>query len=172
MRIELIIVAAFAACVAGCGGYGERYPSYEAIVAQYAPAGPYAGEPLDAGSAPDCVYPSCPCPRLFYDAHWVYYCEGRWVYWQHDGWYWYPFFYVYYVGDVPYVVDGSVRHITDHPLAVSPGGGGSPWPADAPPPDATRSSRGGAEPRREPAAPATRSVSESSSGSHRSPSRR
>ena len=172
MRIEPIIAAAFAACAAACGGYGERYPSYEAVVAQYAPPGPYAGEPLDAGSAPDCVYPSCPCPRLFYDAHWVYYCDGRWVYWQHDCWYWYPIFYVYYVGGSPYVVDGPVRHITDHPIAGPPVGGGSTWSADALAPSAPQPSRSGTETRPEPAAPATRASSDSGEGSHRSPSRR
>jgi hypothetical protein len=164
MRIELVIVAAFAACTAACGGYGERYPSYEAIVAQYVPSGPYAGEPLDAGSAPDCVYPSCPCPRLWYDAHWVYYCDGRWVYWHSDCWYWYPVFYVSYVGGVAYVVDGPFRHITDHPLAGPPGGGGSPWSANPFSPDAPRRSRDGAETRPERAAPATRPSSDSSSG--------
>jgi len=172
MRIERIIVAALAACTAACGGTTERYPSYEAIVAQYVPSGPYAGEPLDAGSAPDCVYPSCTCPRLFYDAHWVYYCDGRWVYWHQDCWYWYPVFYVYYVGGVAYVVDGPIRHITDHPLAGSPGGGGATLSADAFAPDAPPRSQDRTETHPERSASPTRSSSDSSTGSRRSPGRR
>jgi hypothetical protein len=172
MRIEHVIVAVFTASAAACGGVPERYPSYDAIVAQYVPPGPYAGEPLDAGSAPDCVYPSCPCPRLWYDAHWVYYCDGRWVYWHHDCWYWYPVFYVSYAGGVPYVVDGPVRHITDHPIAGAHGGGGSPWSADALAPDAPPRSRSAADPPSQRATPPARGSSDAGGGSHRSPGRR
>jgi hypothetical protein len=129
MRIEHIAVAASAIAIVACGGYSERYPSYEAIVAQYLPPGPYAGTPLDASNAPDCAYPECPCPRLWYDAHWVYYCDGRWVYWLDDGWYWYPVFYVSYMDGVAYVIDGPVRHITDHPVesGQEDDGGSSQW---------------------------------------------
>lgn len=168
MRFEHATLAALAALASACGGYGERYPSYEAIVAQYAPAGPFEGEPLDAASAPDCVPPACPCPRLWYDAHWVYYCDGSWVYWHDDFWYHYPYFYVYYVAGVPYVVDGPTRHITKHAPSGGHGFGEATWPTGGGGPDASQEAHRDFEP----AAPAPDRPSKGSQGPTRSPPRR
>jgi len=113
---------ATAAAIASCGpSYQGSYPSYEAVISQYVPPGTYRGVVLeDAAHYPPGPY--CDCPRVWYDDHWVYYYHGRWIYWHHDCWYWYPVFYVYYWGGLPYVYVGPARSIHQ---ADSPGGSGA-----------------------------------------------
>jgi hypothetical protein len=121
-----LAIAAVLAAAAGCGPARQGgYPSYDAVVSQYVPAGPYQGEPL-ADGLPRPEGGSCDCPRVWYDDHWVYYYEGRWLYWHHGYWYTYPYFYVYYWGGLPYVYSGphyGIRH--------AGGSGGNPPPPPA-----------------------------------------
>ena len=114
MRLALAI-AALAPLAASCGGYGERYPSYDAIVSQYAGADQLRREPIAPGDAPECEAGECDCPRVWFDAHWVYYCDGRWVYWYGDLWYVYPGLGAAYVGGAPYPALGPVRSIERAP---------------------------------------------------------
>jgi hypothetical protein len=141
MRPAHAIAAALALGAASCGGYGERYPSYDAVVAEYAAEGLYVGAPLDPAYAPDCAVPDCDCPSVWFDEHWVYYCDGRWVYWYGDTWYTYSVFYVYYMGGVPYPATGPVRSITKGPHGNGHGHHGGP-----PPPGAAPSAIGTAQP--------------------------
>lgn len=144
MRPAPAIAAALALGAAACGGYGERYPSYDAIVAQYASGELYVGEPLDPALAPECDAPDCDCPAVFYDDHWVYYCGGRWVYWNAGLWYTYPVFYAYWTGGVPYPATGPVRSITKSP--PGPGHGGAHGGAHAGGPPAATGSSGASQP--------------------------
>ena len=133
MRAILPIALAIAAAstIAACGpSYQGSYPSYEAAISQYVPAGVYQGVRLDdAAHYPPGAY--CDCPRVWYDGHWVYYYRGRWIYWYHDCWYYYPVFYVYYWGGIPYVYVGPAKSIHQ---AESSGGGDASTPHHAYPP--------------------------------------
>jgi hypothetical protein len=112
--------AAIACACAGiwlsaCGAPAEpRYPSYEAIVAQYVPIDSYRGVPLDDQAAYPAT-PYCNCPRIWYHDHWVYYYHDQWIYWHHGYWYHYPIFYVYYWEGLPYVYAGPHRSIIKDP---------------------------------------------------------
>jgi hypothetical protein len=121
--LPIAVAIAAAATIASCGpSYQGSYPSYEAVISQYVPAGVYEGVRLDDAA----YYPAgsyCNCPRVWYDGRWVYYYHGRWIYWYHDCWYYYPVFYVYYWGGIPYVYTGPVKSI--HQAGSSSGGAGA-----------------------------------------------
>jgi hypothetical protein len=116
--------AAFLTATVACGPARQgAYPSYDAVVSQYVPAGSYQGEPL-ADGMPRPEGSSCDCPRIWYDGHWVYYYESHWLYWHYGYWYYYPYFYVYYWDGVPYLCQGP--HYGIH--KAGSGGGGPPPP--------------------------------------------
>ncbi|MCP4605595.1 MAG: hypothetical protein GY847_34585 [Proteobacteria bacterium] len=95
-----------------CGpSANSRYPSYEHVIAKYAPPGEYQGEQLvEPDTFPDSHY--CNCPRIWYYDHWVYYYRGRWIYWDYGYWYHYPTFYISYYNGIPHVYRGRSRSIT------------------------------------------------------------
>ena len=170
MRTILPVALLFAAAVsiASCGpSYQGSYPSYEAVIAQYVPAGTYQGVVLeDAAHYPPGPY--CDCPRVWYDGHWVYYYHGRWIYWYHDCWYYYPVFYVYYWGGIPYVYGGPAKSI--HQVKQSSGGGGSQIHHAYPPARPSSTSFGGSSPRQ--SSPKRQERDSSSSSSRRKGGRR
>jgi hypothetical protein len=126
----LASAALLAALLAGCGPSRQGgYPSYDAVVSQYVPAGPYRGEIL-ADGLPRPDGPDCACPRVRYDDDWVYYYHGRWIYWRHGYWYTYPHFYVYYWGGLPYVYSGP--HYGIRQDGGNPGGADGALPAGPP----------------------------------------
>lgn len=131
---RLLASAVVLLAASGCGPARQgSYPSYDAVVSQYVPAGPYGGEPL-ADGLPRPEGDTCDCPRVWYEDRWVYYFEGHWIYWHHGYWYTYPHFYVYYWGGTPYVYSGP------HTGVRKAGSGGSGTP---PPPPALGSQSSG-----------------------------
>lgn len=114
MRASTIVLAMLliTAGAVACGPAAtSSYPSYEDIIARYAPPGEYPSARFAGGPSGA----SCDCPRVWYHDHWVYYYHGHWIYWRHGHWYSYPYLYVYYVGGVPYVYHASTRNITEGP---------------------------------------------------------
>jgi len=144
--LPALSAVAAAAAIASCGpSYQGSYPSYEAVISQYAPVGAYEGVRLDdAAHYPPGPY--CDCPRVWYDGHWVYYYHGRWIYWYHDCWWHYPVFYVYYWGGVPYVYVGPAKTI--HQVDKSTAAGGSPIHHAYPPARPGSASFGGSSSKR------------------------
>jgi hypothetical protein len=121
IRAAATAIAVLALAAWGCGpSRVGTYPSYDRIVAQYLPAGKYAGAPIENWPTPDGR--ACDCPRLWYDGHWVYYYHGRWIYWHDDLWWYYPYFLVYYYNGVPYVY---TAHGPRYSIEKSSGGGSS-----------------------------------------------
>jgi len=101
--------------VMACGPpNASRYPSYEKVMAKYAPKEESVGVKLkDPNAFPPSRY--CDCPRVWYHDHWVYYYRGRWIYWDLGFWHYYPHFHVYYHGGHPHVYERRGRAVTTNP---------------------------------------------------------